>query len=97
MNFRLEGEAGRYRAIGSLTFATARTALTEVGARIAGDREVYVDLSGVSAADSAGLALLIEWYCAAERAQHSIRFGSVPESLRALAKISDVDQFLPFD
>jgi phospholipid transport system transporter-binding protein len=44
--------------------------------------------------DSAGLALLIEWYSQASKASKSISFVAVPEQLSALAKISDVDQFL---
>jgi phospholipid transport system transporter-binding protein len=53
-----------------------------------------IDLSEVSAVDSAGLALLIEWYSQASKASKSISFVAVPEQLSALAKISDVDQFL---
>jgi phospholipid transport system transporter-binding protein len=83
--------AGTYRVAGELTFATASELLRSTPAF---DTDAVVDLSGVTTIDSAGLALLIEWYLAASRKKKAVRFSGVSTQLRALAKISDVDQLL---
>lgn len=88
---------GRYRVHGALTFATVRQTLRGGEQHFDANDRLEVDLSGVSSADSAGLALLVEWYRQAARAKKSIRFVNVPAQLRALAKISDVDRLLALD
>lgn len=85
---------GRYRVGGALTFDAVLGALEQMRGRFAGDERIEIDLAGVSAADSAGLALLIEWYGWAARANKTIRFVSAPPPLRALAKISDMEELL---
>ena len=87
---------GSYRVSGELTFATVSDALELSQPILHGSTDLILDLSGVGSADSAGLALLIEWYRQASRATKAIRFVGVPSQLRALAKISDVDQLLSF-
>jgi len=88
--------AGRYRLSGELTFATVRDTLRAAQDKFAGETKLVIDLSAVSVADSAGLALLIEWYRLAAQTNKPIQFVGVPAQLRALAKISDVESFLPF-
>lgn len=92
MSARIEANgAGQFRVAGALTFATANELLRSTPAF---DADAIVDLSGVTAIDSAGLALLIEWYLAASRNKRVVRFSGVSTQLRALAKISDIDQLL---
>jgi phospholipid transport system transporter-binding protein len=83
--------AGEYRVSGELTFATASELLK---ASPAFDRDVVIDLAAMTAIDSAGLALLIEWYRTASHNNKGIRFSGVSAQLRALAKISEIDQLL---
>jgi phospholipid transport system transporter-binding protein len=83
-----------YRVSGELTFGTVREVLQLSQSLFADAAALDIDLSGVSGADSAGLALLMEWYRLASRANKAIRFIGVPDQLRALAKISDVDELL---
>lgn len=85
---------GRFALRGVLGYGTARLAL-ENGATLFGDtRVIKVDLSGVTAADSAGLALLIEWVSWA-RAQHrELRFFELPSQIRAIARICEVEDLL---
>jgi phospholipid transport system transporter-binding protein len=45
-------------------------------------------------ADSAGLAVLLDWLSAAKRAGRSLRYAHLPEDLVALARISEVDELL---
>jgi phospholipid transport system transporter-binding protein len=74
-----------------------RDVLKESEPVFSAESKLSIDLSAVGSADSAGLALLIEWYCWAARANTSVRFVAVPAQLRALAKISDIDGLLPFE
>lgn len=87
---------GGYRVVGGLVFATARDLLTQSAPAFASDGDLAIDLSNVDGADSAGLALLIEWSRLANERQRVLRFAGAPAQLRALAKISDLDDLLPF-
>lgn len=87
---------GRYVAVGTLTFATARLA-RELGERLlkgAGGAALEVDCAGVSASDSAGLAVLIDWLGAAKHAGVRLRYAQLPPGLTALASISEVEDLL---
>jgi len=95
--FRLVATApGRFAADGALTFATARRAC-ELGERsfagAAGDA-VEIDCTGITASDSAGLAVLLEWLRIARRAGRKLRYTALPQGLMALARISEVDAML---
>lgn len=60
----------------------------------ASDAPIRIDLGGVGTADSAVLAMLVEWAAWARRHERSLEFRAVPERLRALAALSDVDHWL---
>jgi phospholipid transport system transporter-binding protein len=53
-----------------------------------------VDCSAVTASDSAGLAVLIEWLAWARRGGRELRYDGVPEAICAIARISEVDGLL---
>jgi len=88
--------AGRLVAQGPLTFATAR------GARLLGIDTVSqpapgaleIDGSGITVADSAGLAVLLDWLAVAKHAGRRLRYTRLPQGLAALAHISEVDELL---
>ena len=87
----------RYRLDSALTFATVPTVrprLEELLAGHVGGAPLVVDLSGVPQADSAGLALLVDWLAAARARGHSLRYAAAGESLRALARLSDVEALI---
>ena len=88
--------SGRLTVTGDLTFATAREA-REAGLRslaAAGNGELVVDCSGVTGADSAGLAVLLEWLAWARRNSRVVTYENLPASLLAVARISEVDELL---
>jgi phospholipid transport system transporter-binding protein len=77
------GADGRAYVTGSLTFATARRA-REVGLerfRACTARSCEVDCSGVTASDSAGLTVLLDWLAMAKRDGRSLRFVNLPKGL----------------
>jgi phospholipid transport system transporter-binding protein len=91
-----ESSPGTFAASGPLTFATARLArefgLAAFGA--AGSRPIQVDCSGITSSDSAGLAVLLDWLAIAKRSGRALQFGSLPQQVQALARISDVLELL---
>jgi phospholipid transport system transporter-binding protein len=87
---------GVLRAEGALTFATARAALaTGVAALSAAATDaVEIDCRAVNPADSAGLAVLLDWLAAARGAGRSLRYVNLPQDLEGLAHISEVEELL---
>jgi phospholipid transport system transporter-binding protein len=82
---------------GSLTFASAAAGyaagLRRIAALAAGDRCDF-DCSALGEADSAGLAVLIEWKAEAHRRGAELGYSNLPESIARLARISDVERLL---
>jgi phospholipid transport system transporter-binding protein len=94
--FTLAPGEGALLAEGPLTFASARHA-RELGlAALArgGTGPLIVDCKGVTASDSAGLTVLIDWLAAAKAQQRSLRFTHLPAGLMALGRISEVEELL---
>jgi phospholipid transport system transporter-binding protein len=86
---------GRYLIRGALTLDTV-TALRGAGLRAfgKGSGAIDVDLGQVTRADSGALALLIDWLAWARAAGRTMRVSAVPAALLALARLSDVEEFL---
>ncbi len=84
----------RLRAHGELGFPTAAAALQAGLALLPRGGRCTVDLAGVTSADSAGLAVLVEWLAVAAERGGSLVFESVPAQLRAIARISDLEPLL---
>ena len=81
---------GRFTLSGEMSFNTADRILRSSEALFGDHASVELDMSSVSKADSAGLALLLEWKSRALARQSSIRFVAVPESLLAIARTTEV-------
>ena len=95
--FRLVAQAdGAFEAQGALTFAAARAARLLGLQALAGAarNDLRFDCAQVTAADSAGLAVLLDWLAAAKRSGRSLRFVHLPEGLVALGRISEVEELL---
>jgi phospholipid transport system transporter-binding protein len=87
---------GRFLLSGHLGFESATQALTESQQLFTDHKKIQLDLSGVESADSAGLALLVEWTGWAKREKRKLSLVNTPSQAIALAKISEVDEILPF-
>ncbi len=92
----VESAPDRYGVRGALTFATVRRALDMGLSALATARgaSIEVDCAGVGASDSAGLAVLIEWLAWARRSGRTLRFSNLPEALRAIARICEIEGLL---
>jgi phospholipid transport system transporter-binding protein len=91
----VEVSSGMYRLEAPLTFATV-PALRRAGlSRIAAAHsELSFDLQQVPVSDSAGLALLIDWLAEARKRHRTLRYAHVPEAMRTLAQLSDVESLI---
>jgi phospholipid transport system transporter-binding protein len=93
--FRLVAGDGRIAAEGPLTFATARRACALGEPLFASSgTALEVDCGGITTSDSAGLAVLLAWLGTARRAGCKLRYTRLPSGLAALARISEVEEFL---
>ncbi|MBV8741857.1 MAG: STAS domain-containing protein [Sinobacteraceae bacterium] len=92
----IEDSPGRFSARGRITFATARAARQTGLAAFDGtsEQQIRVDCSGISASDSAGMAVLLDWLSAARRAGRSLQYQNLPVQVQAIARISDVLEML---
>lgn len=88
---RLETTEAGYCVSGPLTFATV-PALARTPAPTG-----EVDLGGVTHADSAGLALLLEWLVAARGSGWSLHYHHLPSQLAAIARVSGIAEVLDHD
>ena len=85
---------GRATLSGSLNFDTVGALLGEGSALIGSGQASVIDLSGVTASDSAGLALMIEWLSVAREAGKPLHFEHIPLQLQQLARLSEVENLL---
>jgi phospholipid transport system transporter-binding protein len=87
---------GRVTVTGDLTFASARDARQLGVLVLEGSRaqRIVIDCSGVTRADSAGLAVLLDWLAWGRRMKRTVSFENLPASLVAIAKISEVEGLL---
>jgi phospholipid transport system transporter-binding protein len=88
------GVAGRFRLSGAFGFETAGLVLERGDREFAAHPSVEVDLSGVTHADSAGLAVLLVWVERARKRGHRIRYVGLPQQLVGIAKITEIDTLL---
>ena len=86
---------GRLRVEGVLGFDTVTRLLAESSPRFLSGRQLLIDLSGVTSANSAGIALLLEWMDLAQARGVGLAFAGLPESIRRLAAISNLTALLP--
>lgn len=91
-----EPTPGRVTVSGELTFASAREA-RQLGLLVLdGSRaeHIVIDCSAVTRADSAGLAVLLDWLAWGRRRTRAVSLQDLPASLLAIARISEVDGLL---
>ena len=88
--------ADRLAIRGALTFDTARLA-SAAGLRAltaSAARRLEIDFAGVTAADSAGLAVCLVWLAKAGRDGRELRLTNLPASIRSLARISGIESLV---
>jgi phospholipid transport system transporter-binding protein len=80
---------GRFAMSGHLTFQTVPQYQAKAGALFEGGAQALtIDMQGVSQADSAGLALMIEWLLQARAAKRRLVFSNIPEQVSDLIRVN---------
>jgi phospholipid transport system transporter-binding protein len=54
-----------------------------------------IDLSGVQRSNSAGVALMVEWLRQARRRQWPLAFVNIPDQMRAIIEVAELETVLP--
>jgi phospholipid transport system transporter-binding protein len=96
-NATIHGEGGHFQVSGELSFDTVNALLAESQSTIfAQSTPLFeLDLGAVRRADSAGLALLIQWMRMAHAKNCEIRFHNLPQQLLAIARAGELEPLLP--
>ena len=90
----VENGDGSWLLQGELGFASVPSVLQHAGVNMLGKQQITVDLKGVTRADSAGLALLVEWLRESELDGNSIKFVNVPAQLLSIARVCGLEDIL---
>ena len=91
----LERQDGTVTISGSLTFQTVPDFFTRSGEWFRETNGPLVfDLAGVTLADSAGVALLLEWSQMARTSGREIRFINTPAQVRTQLEVNGLTQAL---
>ena len=78
---------------GELSMVTVPSLLSQ-RQQLTGNGELTIDLDGVERADSAGVALLVQWQREANQSQRKLSFINIPSQMLAIARVSGVDDLL---
>jgi phospholipid transport system transporter-binding protein len=81
---------------GPLTMHGAAAVLEE-GRRLAKAGPLVIDMGAVEAADSAALALLLDWLRSGREAGQRVVLRKLPPGLASLAAVYDIDALLPLE
>lgn len=85
----------RHEVVGKMIFATVPCLLSQSSEKFKTvNEEIIFDLAGIIHADSAGLALLLEWSRLAGIAKRKIKFVNVPGQLLKLTEVSGLNHIL---
>ena len=68
--------------------------LEEVRRRFGAEADVQIDLGGVTALDSAGLAVLITWLGEARARGLGLAYSGLPSALVATARVAGVESLV---
>ena len=91
-------DADQFKLEGELSFVSVQAAMKKSVGIFAepADKRVF-DLAGITKADSAGLALLLEWLRLASQHGVDLHYVNLPPQLLAMAHVAGVDEILIID
>lgn len=79
---------------GALTFDSVPSVWQEGRRLFQGRSSITLDLTQVTRADSAGLALMVEWMREANLRKAAIHFRNIPSQMLAIARTSRLEHLL---
>ena len=84
----------RFHVQGDMTFSNVKDLFRYSNELFSSLQEFEVDLSQVDHADSAGLALVLEWKAQAAERNATVVFTGIPESMVSIARLCQVESLL---
>lgn len=87
-------DSGSVAISGDLTFDTVNGLRHRSDEFLRDGSPVTLDLDGVTRADSAGLALMVEWLKQAQARDVPLRVVNMPDQMLAIARMSKLDNVL---
>ena len=79
---------------GELNFVTVVNLWSESLPLLAKHNALHIDLSRITSANSAALALLLEWLKYARRENKTISFKNTPSQIQSIAAVAGIDNLL---
>ncbi len=86
---------GSWLLEGELGVTSVPGLLEQIAVAMNGRGDIEIDLKGVTRADSAGLALLVELLRESSRKDRRIAFSHVPAQLLSIARVCGLEEILP--
>lgn len=86
---------GQCRLEGVVTMETVPDLLDQSASLFNPSSSLEIDCSGIEHADSAAVALMLEWMRQAAAVGGEIRFRGLPDRLRAIVEVSDLEDVIP--
>lgn len=87
-------DKNRYEVSGELNFVTVPQLLEQAGDLIQSGESVSIDFEKVDSANSAAMALLIEWKSVAAQNDAKVTFTNLPKQIERLAEVCGVNSLL---
>jgi phospholipid transport system transporter-binding protein len=90
----VDGQENLFRLRGTLDFAAVPALLDSGRLLFPPSGTVRLDLGGVESANSAGLALLLEWHQDFQQSGRTLELLNVPHTLINIARVSELEAIL---
>jgi phospholipid transport system transporter-binding protein len=86
---------GNFAVHGELALGSVAQLLQESKQRFRETSPQSIDFTGITRTDSAGVALLVEWFRLAKAQQREVRFVNAPAQMMAIIHVADLNDLLP--
>jgi phospholipid transport system transporter-binding protein len=90
-----KNDSQQYELTGELSFQTVPDLSEQIEMLLQENAELVIGLNKVSRADSAGVAMLVEWQRRARQLGKSLQFLDIPEQMLSIVRVSGLDSILP--
>jgi phospholipid transport system transporter-binding protein len=87
--------SGNFAAHGELALGSVAHLLQESKQLFQKAFPKSIDFTDVTRTDSAGVALLVEWFRQAKAQQRELRYINAPAQMMAIIRVADLDDILP--
>jgi phospholipid transport system transporter-binding protein len=88
------GEGGSYRLQGPLVFDSVPDLYAGLVGKLRESGDLTIDLSGVTRADSAGMALLVEWQRLARAEGGKVKLVNMPPQVVRMVRVTGLEELL---